>query len=40
MPITGPIPAELLTLVAAATVFSVMFDLGLGIVPREFRWVL
>ena len=40
MPITGPIPADLLTLVAAATVFAVMFDLGLGIVPREFRWVL
>jgi hypothetical protein len=29
MPIAGPIPAELLTLVAAATVFVVMFDLGL-----------
>ena len=40
MPVSGPIPAELLTLVAAATVFAVMFDLGLGIVPREFRWVL
>lgn len=40
MPIDGPIPADLLTLIAAATVFAVMFDLGLGIVPREFRWVL
>ena len=41
MPITGPIPEQLLTLVAAATVFAVMFDLGLGIVVlREFRWVL
>jgi predicted Na+-dependent transporter len=40
MPIAGPIPEQLLTLVAAATVFAVMFDLGLGIVPREFRWVL
>ena len=35
----GPVPERLLTLAAAATVFAVMFDLGLGIVPREFRWV-
>src|SRR5512139_4346873 len=40
MPITGPIPEQWLTLVAGATVFAVMFDLGLGIVPREFRWAL
>jgi len=40
MPVSGPIPEQLLTLVAAATVFAVMFDLGLGIVLREFRWVL
>lgn len=39
MPLDGPIPAQLLTFVAAATVFCVMFDLGLGIVPGEFRWV-
>ena len=39
-PVTGPIPAQLLTFVAAATVFAVMFDLRLGIVPREFRWVM
>ncbi|MGB2818176.1 MAG: bile acid:sodium symporter [Burkholderiaceae bacterium] len=40
MPVSGPIPEQLLTIVAAATVFAVMFDLGLGIVLREFRWVL
>jgi BASS family bile acid:Na+ symporter len=39
MPVTGAIPEAFLTVVAAATVFTVMFDLGLGIVPREFRWV-
>lgn len=37
---SGPIPDQFLTLVAAATVFVVMFDLGLGIVSREFRSVL
>ena len=36
---TGAIPEQFLTVVAASTVFTVMFDLGLGIVPREFRWV-
>lgn len=40
MLVTGPIPEQFLTLVAAAAVFAVMFDLGLGIVPREFRWIL
>jgi len=39
MPIDGPIPAQLLTLAAAATVFAVMFDLGLGVALGEFRWV-
>jgi BASS family bile acid:Na+ symporter len=39
MPVTGAIPEQFLTIVAVATVFTVMFDLGLGIVPREFRWV-
>lgn len=39
MPVSGPIPESILTIVAAATVFTVMFDLGLGIVPGEFRWV-
>ena len=39
MPIDGPIPGWLLTIVAGATVFSIMFDLGLAIVPGEFRWV-
>lgn len=39
MPLTGPIPEQLLTIVAAATVFAVMFGLGLGIVIGEFRWV-
>jgi len=39
MPITGVIPEQLFTVVAAATVFTIMFVLGLGLVPREFRWV-
>jgi predicted Na+-dependent transporter len=40
MPITGPVPDWLLSAVAAATLFAVMFDLGLAIEPGEFRWVL
>ena len=40
MPIDGPIPGWILSIVAAATLFTVMFDLGLAIVPGEFRWVL
>lgn len=40
MPITGPVPDWLLSVVAGATLFAVMFDLGLAIVPGEFRWVL
>ena len=39
MPISGPVPDWLLSVVAAATLFAVMFDLGLAIVPAEFRWV-
>ncbi len=39
MPIEGPVPGWILSLVAAATLFAVMFDLGLSIVPGEFRWV-
>jgi len=40
MTLGGTVPETLMTVVAAATVFSVMFAIGLGIVPREFRWVL
>lgn len=39
MPVAAPLSEPLFTAVAAATVFTVMFVLGLGIVPREFRWV-
>jgi BASS family bile acid:Na+ symporter len=39
MPTGGLVPEWLLSLVAAVTVFTVMFDLGLAIVPGEFRWV-
>ncbi len=39
MPIEGPVPGTALSIVAVATVFTVMFDLGLAIVPGEFRWV-
>ena len=30
----------MLSVVAAATLFTVMFDLGLALVPGEFRWVV
>jgi len=40
MTLGGTVPEALMTVVAAATVFTVMFAIGLGIVPREFRWVL
>ena len=40
MPIEGPVPGWILSLIAAATLFAVMFDLGLAIVPGEFRWVV
>lgn len=40
MPIEGPVPGWILSLFAAATLFAVMFDLGLAIVPGEFRWVV
>jgi BASS family bile acid:Na+ symporter len=38
MPVDGPIPAHIFTLVAAAAIFTVMFDLGLQIVPGEYDW--
>ncbi len=37
---TGIVPDWLFTAVAVATVFTIMFDLGLAIVPAEFRWVV
>jgi BASS family bile acid:Na+ symporter len=36
---SGPIPEWLLTLCVVVTVFTVMFSLGLAIVPGQFRWV-
>jgi BASS family bile acid:Na+ symporter len=39
MPITGVVPEWLLSIVAVATLFTIMFDLGLAIEPGEFRWV-
>jgi bile acid:Na+ symporter, BASS family len=39
MPITGLIPDWIFSPVAIATLFTIMFDLGLAIVPGEFRWV-
>jgi bile acid:Na+ symporter, BASS family len=36
---SGAIPEWWLTIVAAATIFTIMFDLGLGIALRQFRWV-
>ena len=40
MPVDGVIPGYVLTLAATATVFTVMFALGLGIAIAEFRWVI
>jgi len=40
MNIAGPVPDWLLSSAAAATLFAVMFDLGLSAVPRDFRWVI
>jgi bile acid:Na+ symporter, BASS family len=40
MPVTGVVPEWLLSAVAIATVFTIMLDLGLAIVPSEFRWVV
>jgi BASS family bile acid:Na+ symporter len=40
MPVTGVIPEWLLSAAAIVTVFTIMFDLGLAIVPSEFRWLL
>jgi BASS family bile acid:Na+ symporter len=37
MPLAGPVPDWLLKIVAAATIFTIMFDLGLAIVPAEIR---
>ena len=37
MPIAGVVPDWLFTIVALATIFTVMFDIGLAIVPSEFR---
>jgi len=38
MPIDGPVPAHVFTLIAAATIFAVMFDLGLQIAPGGDGW--
>ena len=39
MPVDGPVPGWILSIAAGATLFAVMFDLGLAIVPGELRWV-
>jgi len=36
---SGVIPEQVLAVVAAVTIFVLMFDLGLGIALRQFRWV-
>ena len=40
MTLGGVVPDWLLSITAAATLFVVMFDLGIAIVPVEFRWVM
>jgi BASS family bile acid:Na+ symporter len=39
MPVDGIVPGWLLSTVAAATLFAVMFDIGLAIAPSEYRVV-
>src|SRR5512144_2580993 len=39
MPAGGIVPDWLFSIVAAVTVFTLMFDLGLALVPGSFRWV-
>lgn len=40
MTLGGIVPDWMLSIVAAATLFVIMFDLGIAIVPVEFRWVM
>lgn len=40
MALGGIVPDWLLSTVAAATLFVIMFDLGIAIVPVEFRWAM
>ena len=40
IPVAGPIPEWMLTAIAAATIFAVMLDVGLGVALGEFRWIL
>ena len=40
MTLGGVVPDWLLSITAAATLFVLMLDLGIAIVPLEFRWVL
>jgi predicted Na+-dependent transporter len=37
--LSGPIPEWVVTAFAVVTVFTVMFSVGLGIVPGELRWI-
>lgn len=39
MPTSGVVPEWLLSSVAVATLFTIMFDLGLAILPGELRWI-
>jgi BASS family bile acid:Na+ symporter len=36
---SGPIPEWVVTAFAAVTVFTVMFSVGLGVVPGDLRWI-
>jgi len=39
MPVDAPVPEQVLAVLAAVTIFTVMLAVGLAIVPGEFRWV-
>jgi len=40
MPVTGLIPDTIVTLLAVATLFAVMFTLGSGVRASDFRWTV
>jgi len=40
MPITGLVPDTIVTLLAVATLFAVMFTLGSGVVANDLRWTV
>ena len=36
---TGPIPEWVLSIVATATIFTIMFGVGIGVALADLRWI-